>query len=176
MLVHESFELNEPMHAPRASQRVARWRWSFVASFAVCDGLKERKAAVSACRLTRFSGDQIRCCACLGAARCALIGPAVNTGSPFRQAGSGTGHSPRALRFPQSRHWNDLSRYGRTRVEISLATQSGNFNSCSIALNHGSLRTGSRNGSVFSHVRPGSCTRTAVASHSRALPLSPHCA
>jgi len=36
MLVHESFDLNEPTHAPRASQRVARWRWSFVASFAVC--------------------------------------------------------------------------------------------------------------------------------------------
>jgi hypothetical protein len=62
---------------------------SFVCS--VCDGLKERKAAVSACRLTRFSGHQIRCCACLSAARSALIGPAVNTGSSFRQAGSGPG-------------------------------------------------------------------------------------
>jgi hypothetical protein len=59
---------------------------------------------------------------------------------------------------------------------LPLATQYGNFNSRSTASNHGSLRTGSRNGSVFSHIRPGSCTRTAVASHSRALPPSPHCA
>src|SRR5215475_10710750 len=46
----------------------------------------------------------------------------------------------------------------------------GNFNARSIAWKRGSLRSGSRNGSVLKYSSPGSRSRMAVSSHSSALP------
>ena len=91
-----------------------------------------------------------------------------------RTAVGRTGHSSRALGFPRSRHWNDLSRHGSARVQISLATQSGNLRSRSIAWKRGSLRSGSMNASVFTYSTPGSGSRTALASHPSALAVLPH--
>lgn len=68
-----------------------------------------------------------------------------------------------------------ISTHGRAPVEIALATQSGNFNSRSIAWKRGSLRNGSKSGSVFRSSSPGSRKRNAVSSHSSALARSPHC-
>ena len=67
--------------------------------------------------------------------------------------------------------WRQSESASRLRASSG---QSGNFNSRSTALNQGSLRTGSRNGSGFSQVRPESRTRTAVANHSRDLAAFPH--
>jgi hypothetical protein len=55
-------------------------------------------------------------------------------------------------------------------------TQFGNFNCRSIAWKRGSSRRGSRSGSVFRSSRPGSRSRNAVSSDSRALGRLPHCA
>jgi len=52
----------------------------------------------------------------------------------------------------------------------------GNFNSRSIAWKRGSLRKGSRSGTVFRFSRPGSRSRNAVSSHSSAWARLPHCA
>src|SRR5882762_6970645 len=63
-----------------------------------------------------------------------------------------------------------------TPRERSLRTPSdhfGNFNARSIARKRGFLRSGSKNGSVFTYSSPASCKRIAVSSQSSALERSP---
>ena len=62
------------------------------------------------------------------------------------------------------------------RAALSDRLHCGNFSSRSIAWKRGSLRSGSRSGSVFSSIKPPSRSRYAVSNHSSAVNLLPHCA
>jgi hypothetical protein len=66
-------------------------------------------------------------------------------------------------------------RWSEEMLWNGVAAQSGNFSARSITWKRGSLRRGSRSGSVFNRSSQGLCSRTAVSSDSSACVGRPHC-
>jgi hypothetical protein len=83
-------------------------------------------------------------------------------------------HSSTARKSPESGLSNDCNSVVPVASEFAVLSVYGNFNSRSIAWKRGSLRSGSRSGSVFVYTNPGSRSRMAFSSQSKAVLRSPH--
>jgi hypothetical protein len=82
------------------------------------------------------------------------------------------GHRPRAQRRSKAAGLPDVQTGPTSRHRI--AAHCGNCNSCITAWKRGSLRNGSMSGSTFVYTNPGSRSRMAFSSQSKAALRSPH--